>query len=183
MGLIPFEGRRVGFWMPGRPERSLEEVPDELTPVVLGTLDMDGVSLIVAAADASDAPEWALVVYAPRGAAVVIEREKLLFIGLGNLLVQIDSEGRVRSQAALEPSDELVSAWSVSDGMILFTRTALVHVDDELKPRFRTELGSGLFQFVGEDAGRWNLIQMGDGEDWDRLEIDVASGAVISRSR
>lgn len=183
MGLIPFGGRRVGFWMPGRPERSLEEVPAELTPVVLGSLDMDGVSLVVAAADASDAPEWALVMYAACGAAVVLEWRDLMFIGLGSALVLIDERGQVRAKATLEPDDELVSAFTVSDGLVLFTRTALVHLGRELETRFRTELGRGLFQFIGADAGRWNIVQMGDGEDWDSLEIDASSGTLLSRSQ
>lgn len=183
MGLIPFGGRRVGFWMPGRPERTLEEIPAELTPVVLGSLDMEGVSLIVAAADASDAPEWAVVIYASSGAAVVVERQDLMFIGLGSVLVLIDEEGQVRSQAMLAAGDELVSAWSVSGGLVLFTRTALVHLGHNLEARFRTELGRGQFQFIGADAGRWSVVQMGDGEDWDSLEIDASTGAVLSRSQ
>lgn len=183
MGLIPFGGRRVGFWMPGRPERTLEEVPDELTPAVFGELDMDGVSLIVAAADPTDAPEWALVIYAACGAAVVVERQDLMFIGLGSVLVLIDEAGQVQAQTMLAPEDELVSAYSVSDGMLLFTRTALVHLDNKLGMRFRTELGRGLFQFIGESDGRWSVVQMGDGEDWDTLEIDAVSGAVVSRSQ
>lgn len=183
MGLIPFGGRRVGFWMPGRPERSLEEVPAELTPVVLGSLDMDGVSLIVAAADASDAPEWALVMYAACGAAVVIEWDELMFVGLGPVLVLLNEQGHVRAQTMLAPDDEIVSGWTVADGLILATRTALVHLGKQLETRFRTELGSGLFQFIGADSGRLSFVQMGDGEDWDSLEIDAATGAVLSRSQ
>lgn len=182
MGLIAFGTRRVGFWMPGRPERTLEEVPEDLTPAVIGTLDEGGVSLIVAAADPTDAPEWAVVTYAPAGAAVVIVAGDRLFVGLGPHLLFLDEAGQVLTRGEL-PGEELVTAWQVPQGLAAFTRTALVLVDDALNVRWRSPLGEGQFQLLDATADRWQVVQMGEGDDWETLEIDAATGAVVSRKR
>ena len=182
MGLIPFGTRRVGFWMPGRPERALEEVPEALSPVVIGALDEGGVSLIVAAAAPDDQPEWAVVLWAPVGAAVVIESGDRLFIGLGPHVLYLDQAGKVLSRDDL-PGEELVSAWQAPQGLAAFTRTALVLLDDALRPRWRSELGSGQFKLMGATGDTWQVVQMGEGDDWETLEVDAATGVVVSRSR
>lgn len=182
MGLIAFGTRRVGFWMPGRPERARDEVPEGLTPAVVGTLDEGGVSLIVAAADPTDAPEWAVVLYAPAGAAVVIVAGERLFVGLGPHLLQVDEAGRVLSRGQL-PGEELVTAWQVPQGLAAFTRTALVLLDDALATRWRTPLGEGQFQLLDATSDRWRVVQMGEGDEWETLEIDAGTGAVVARER
>lgn len=182
MGLIAFGTRRVGFWMPGRPERTLEEVPEGLTPEVTGTLDEGGVSLIVAAADPTDAPEWAVVTYAPAGAAVVIVAGDRLFIGLGPHLLHVDETGRVLARGEL-PGEELVTAWQVPQGLAAFTRTALVLLDEKLTARWRTPLGEGQFQLLDATGDRWRIVQMGEGDYWETLEVDAGTGAVVSRTR
>lgn len=180
MGLIPFGTRRVGFWMPGLPERTLDEVPPELSPAVVGTLDPTGVSLIVAAADPTDAPEWAVVLYAKEGAAVVVEWDALLFVGLGPEFILIDETGKVVATGAL-PGEELVAARTVPAGLALLTRTAAAHVGPTLDVQWRTELGQGEFQFMGETDGRWNIVHLKDDDAWDSLELDARTGALLSR--
>lgn len=183
MGLVPFLDKRVGFWIAGRPERALEEVPEGLVPQVLGEVDPAGEGLVVVGADAAGVPEWAVVVHASRGAVLLLPWEGRLLVALGEWVLLVEPTGAVAARHRID-AGEWVTAWPVGEGrLLLLTRDEAHLFEGLLTPRWKAALGDGQFQLLSHDDGVIRLAQLGSGEDWDVVALDTSSGAVLGRDR
>jgi hypothetical protein len=177
MALVPFEGRQVGFWVVPRSEAAAEELPAGLTPTVLGEPLVGHRALIVAAAEQTDAglvPVWAVVLHEPVGAALLVTWDGLLFAGFGTRAVLLDRDGRVVAER--RTAGELVTAWTVPGGLLVFGRGEAMLLDRALAATWTRNVDADSFHLLDADADRFRLAAMGQ-DDWREIELDARSGA------
>lgn len=177
MGLVQLGTRRVGFWMPGSATRALEEVPEGVRHVVVGTLQPGGEALLVAAADESGAPEWAVVIFGAAGASLISVWKDRLFAGVGDRAVLVDEAGAVVAQFEV-PGELLLGASAVEDDLLLLTPTRLHRLADDGTTRWIAEIGQGQHHVLRADPARITLAALHEDERWNEIVVDARTGAV-----
>jgi hypothetical protein len=181
MQLVDFHGRRVGFWMAQDAAKARDELTPSVTPMEHGRPEPAGVALVVAAADPDDRVAWAHVVYAPFGAALCVTWGGRLAVGAGPKLVVLEGDGSLAGRYDAG-DDELVSAWTVDEGLLLLGRRAAHLMDGRATPAWVRPLEAEGLVFLGAAAGTLRVALLG-ADDWREVSIGARDGTLREAGR
>lgn len=176
MALVQFAGRRVGFWVVARGISASEELPEGVPVRVSGAPAVDQRALVVAAADEGGSVAWAALVHAD-GAALLMEWRGRLLAAIGPRAVLLGPGGEFLAERLFEV--ELVTSWSVPDGLLLLGRGRAWLVDERLVPRWTRPLAGDHFHLLSAGDEGIRLAALG-ASDWHELLLDPRTGAELA---
>lgn len=180
MGLVAFQGVRVGFWLAERSQDPAGELPPGLVAEETNVRTADTRALVLVGVDAGDVPRWGRLLHARAGAALVCPFGPWLLAGLGETALFLNPEGG--ADARYEASgDELTGAWQVPAGLLLLGRRGAHLLDDRARLRWVAPLAGDAFQLLEADAGTLVLAAMA-GDDWREVRLDARSGRPLDDS-
>ncbi len=179
MQLVPFHGHRVGFWLAQSSPTARQELNAQATPVVHGTPEADGVTLVVAAADAEDRIVWSHLLHSPRGAALCADWGDRLVVAIGATLLVLGPAGEVEARYDAG-DDELVNAHVGEGALVLVGRRALHVLEPGGRLRWTRPVVSGGLAWLGLSEGTLRFAAFPEqGDDWVELHFDGRDGTPL----